>query len=429
MRNAVIQLARRALPLMCATHRHEAERIIARFEQENVQRSTSNAQRPAPEFDALRDRAAAAWEKDLQPVGSAIAAALHGGDLAALSGLRALLPGLLRETARATALAGVLTEALALAFYTALHAGEPEETTTANAVTFSDEPAVTAAMELHRSREIVPTDFGSAELRGLDRQFKLRAVFSARTTSADYLQEVAQTVDEMLAGKINLATGRLQLLRKLKQLGYDPATGFPGDLALIPPAERGSLQDLSSQTRLDLMLRTLVAQARNFSRATAGNTEAARFAFPAWELVRLGVRDTPRGFRRVQHQLVPDPPDAWQRRWAAAGESVLWEGAQENAMVARKDSPVWQALGDGVGGFTDTLGQPFPPFAFNSGMDWRAVPRAECVERGVIEAAAAPAPMRAQLAPGDREIQSALARLGPDFKSALLRELAEEAAA
>ena len=289
-------------------------------------------------------------------------------------------------------------------------------------VTFSQDPQVGAALRHWWTKRVWTTDLGSADLRGLSRDLHRRSILSARTTSAEYLNEVDAAIQEMLAGKTNLATTRLRLMRKLKQLGYDPERGFPEDMATVPPADRGSLQDLSSQQRIDLMVRTQVAMARNYGRMLAGNTEQARFSFPAYELVRLGERHTPRGFRRVREQLVADPSNAWQRRWTQAATEVDNEGvAQPHSvgMIARKDSPIWQALGDGAGGHHDTLGNPYPPFAFNSGMDWRAVPRAECLALGLIEGASAPAPMRGSLAPSPSQALETFRRLSPDLRAVL----------
>jgi hypothetical protein len=218
-------------------------------------------------------------------------------------------------------------------------------------------------------------------------------------------------------------------MRKLKQLGYDPEVGFPQDMALIPPAERGSLQDLSSEMRIDLMLKTNVAMARNYGRVVAGNLPGALFQFPAWQLVRLGVRQTPRG--------TPDSHTVgWQKRWMAAGASVGWIGAIESTlMVALKDSPIWLALGEGQGGdWRDTLGNPYPPFAFNSGMDWKAVPRAEWIQLSSIvnlrasswsspgsdrALPSSSAPMKSALAPSSSEIKARFDALSPDLQAAL----------
>ncbi len=259
------------------------------------------------------------------------------------------------------------------------------------------------------------------EICGRTHRMRMRSVFSARMTNAEAVQELAEVVDEMLSGKINLATGRLRMMRKLASLGYDPEKGFPEDMAHVPPAERGSLRDLSSERRIELMLETNQRIAANYGRMVAGNRPYALREYPAWELVRLYLRRVPRGSAESHS-------DGWALRWNSAGESVNWEGAVQSPMIARKDSPIWPALGEGAGGYKDTLDNPFPPFAFNSGLAWREVSRAECDKLGLIEGEDVPEPMQGQLSPGDKEVKAALERLGPDFKAALLAELEELAA-
>jgi hypothetical protein len=285
-------------------------------------------------------------------------------------------------------------------------------------------PRVTEALKQWRSREIFPTEFSSIDIRGLSRELRMRSVFSARTTNAEYLEAVARVIDDMLSGKINMATGRWHLMKKLKELGYDPATGFPQDMAHVPPSELGSLCDLSSRTRLDLMLETNQRISANYGRVVTGNTEYARYNYPAWELVRLFIRKVPRG--------TPESHSAgWEQRWRDAGEVCGWEGSLPSAggssnspMIALKDSPIWTELGAGAGGYTDTLDNPFPPFAFNSGKAWRAVPRAECIELGLIERDEVPGEMKAELTPGEKEVNAVFKRLSPDLQAELRRELA-----
>lgn len=275
----------------------------------------------------------------------------------------------------------------------------------------------TLALQQWRSRSTFPTDLSSAEIRGFSRELRMRSVFSARMTNAEAVQELADVVDDMLSGKINMAKGRLRMMRKLKELGYDPEKGFPQDMAAIPPAERGSLRDLSSERRLNLMLETNMRIAAGYGRMVAGNSEAARAMFPAWELVRLYWRRIERG--------TPDSHSAgWALRWQAAGDAVGWVGALRSPWIALKDSPIWEALGDGEGGYQDVLNNPFPPFAFNSGMAWRAVPREECARLGLVKGAEIPRKTDAQLSPGQLEIRNALERLGPDFRKSLREELA-----
>ena len=108
------------------------------------------------------------------------------------------------------------------------------------------------------------------------------------------------------------------------------------------------------------------------------------------------------------------PRQDWPERWTAAGEAVGWEGASRGAWVALKSSPIWQALGDGAGGFRDTLGNPYPPFAYGSGMGWEDVDAEECEELG-LSTDGAEAPRTASLSPGEQEIADAVKRLGFDL--------------
>lgn len=116
--------------------------------------------------------------------------------------------------------------------------------------------------------------------------------------------------------------------------------------------------------------------------------------FPALEFKRLFDRTVPRGLERgPKGTLIAVPEDNWPSRWAAAGADagdgdwLPWEGdAQGGRGVALKSSGIWQALGDGAGGYDDTLGNPFPPFAFNSGFMTFDVSRAEAVKLGLIGA-------------------------------------------
>lgn len=292
-------------------------------------------------------------------------------------------------------------------------------------ISFSHDPVVTDALRRWRGKEVFPTEFGSADLRGFSRELAERSFFSARTTNADYLQKLHDLLDEGLSGKINKQQFRVAAMKKLKELGYDPSIGFPDDMALIPPAEKDSLQDLSSEARLNLIFETNTAMARNYGRVVAGNTPEALFLFPAWELVRLRIREVPRGKKKVGEVIKDDPANAWTRRWAEAGEEVNWEGAVEKPMIALKDSPIWQALGSGAGGHNDALGNPYPPFAFGSGMDWRAVPRAECLSLGLMMTHYQAQPMKASLAPDAKEIATAVDKTREAIRAELLRELQE----
>lgn len=413
----IIALARRSLPLMRPQRRALAEHLIASFER------THNA--AGDPVTVWAPRASAAFERDLQLVRLAVEAALRAGTDEALRNLRQLLPHLLAIVNQAPSLAAALLRAgIAQIDHDSAAAG----VRTANAAEIDRAGLETEAMQRWRGRRIFETDLGSADLRTLSRELLNRSIFSARVTNAEFLQEIADVVDDMLSGKINQATGRLRLLAKLAELGYDPEIGFPGDLADVPPAERGSLQDLSSEQRLDLILETNMRMAAAVARTTAGNEPYALQAFPAWELVRLYLRAVPRGWKTKQGQLVEDEGNSWPTRWLAAANDVGWEGVSRPAsargrMVALKGSPVWQALGDGAGGFNDTLGNPFEPFAFRSGMGRRAVPQAELAVLDRATAAEAPRPERATLTPGQEEVQRVFKKLSPELQAQLRKDL------
>ncbi|MCL1922037.1 MAG: hypothetical protein FWG50_13365, partial [Kiritimatiellaeota bacterium] len=191
--------------------------------------------------------------------------------------------------------------------------------------------------------------------------------------------------------------------------------GGPGVNAGSPylPDNPGSLTDLGSFKRLQLILDTQRTMAANVA-LIEGEDDDALDEFPAWELISIGIRKQPR-------------PD-WPQHWNAAADACGWDGvaqpsgspAVHGGMVARKDSPVWQALGDGAGGFDDTLGNPYPPFAFGSSYNWMPLDKDEASALGIT---GTPARQSATLDPGEQDIADALEKFGPGFTDELLKEL------
>ena len=147
---------------------------------------------------------------------------------------------------------------------------------------------LTEAFKLAKERGILPTWMGTAELRELETALKERAVFSARTTHADYLQALRTAINQLIDGGYGGAGGvEGRLKQMLAQLGYDPVTGFPGDEELgIPPAEPGSLRDLSSDRRINLILDTQTQLLAGKGQQQRGLEPAALDLFPCYELVR-----------------------------------------------------------------------------------------------------------------------------------------------
>ncbi len=256
----------------------------------------------------------------------------------------------------------------------------------------------------------LPTRLDTADFRMVfGKGIRARAFFSARTTEQKYLQEIQQIIADFAAGKINKAKAREMMLRWLDHLGYDPKTGFPSAPGMVPRAEPDSLRDLSSMMRLNLIAETqkeLVASAARI----AAETPVSVMLYPAWRLERYDMVTKPRG--------------TWELRWRAAGDAVDWEGACRSEMVALKNSPIWQALGDGAGDYFDTLGNPYPPFAFNSGMSWTPVDAEEGASLGLdVSEASVP---EASPAPSSKEIALALKAMPPESRETFMKQLKAE---
>jgi len=221
-----------------------------------------------------------------------------------------------------------------------------------------------------------------------------RSILSARTFEEPYLRLVRDVSAKLAGGQMDDATARMHLQKWLDDSGYQ-----------APPDLKGSLLDRSSARRINLILdtqRTMAASVANIQ----AETDASLSLFPAYELVRFGKSRVPR--------------DDWHLRWKSAGDACGWEGASRTRMMARKDSPIWQELGNGAGGFTDTLENPYPPFAFGSSMDWMPVDRKTAEAEGIE---GTPGRTDASLTPSEKEIADVLRKFGPEFTADLLKEL------
>jgi len=214
--------------------------------------------------------------------------------------------------------------------------------------------SLTDALGIALARGVMPTAMSTAELREIPGELRARSVFSARTTNAEYVQVIRDVVSAVVDGQMDHATARVTLRETLRAMGYSPEGGFPGKIlessSTVPAAVKGSLRDLSSFRRLDLIVKTQEQLMRGAGQKLRGlgRLDAA----PAWELVRYRQSEVPRN---------------WGERFIEAGGTMI-----EGRVIAHKNDPVWDALGDSVL-FDDALDVDHPPFAFNSGMGWMEV--------------------------------------------------------
>ena len=190
------------------------------------------------------------------------------------------------------------------------------------------------------------------------------ALFSAQTSTKTYLDKVKEIlVDyEDRLGKVEesdeditqgKARARMQMYEALQEAGL--VGEGEGDTKRIT--------DLASSIRLNLIIDTNHQIAHSLEQLKEASDPIQAELNPAWELVRDEYRMEPRD---------------WLARWQESANAINWEGVAKNTdrMIARKDSPIWQRLGN----YPDGLGNPYPPFAFGSGMGWEIVTREEAAE-------------------------------------------------
>jgi hypothetical protein len=260
------------------------------------------------------------------------------------------------------------------------------------------------ALQSRDVRSILPTTLSSAEIRdALEQDFIDRAVFSARMADAEFLQEIDDVTREFVNGEIGWTEAQRRLRAKLAEIGYAPSA-----------EDEGTIRDFTTNERIDLIIRTNADIARGYGQWTQGQQQGVLDAFPCAELFRLEHRNIERGSALAKSATARL---GWVERWNEAGGTLY-----EDRMIARKDDPVWQNLGTM---WDDSLGNPYPPFAFNSGMWVRDVGRSAAVRLGVIQFADAVTPQDKgfnddlRFTPAVRNealLQALMESLGPDYQ-------------
>lgn len=222
-----------------------------------------------------------------------------------------------------------------------------------------------------------------------------------RTLSNALQEAVAKYKGQVSAAKLQQILDRIKA--SVKDLSNPRQVERPGKAQTVteglnPATTRNAIADILQQNGIEALDKEIdftikiasevIQGGENFVRANDADVVEA---YPAWELVRVYDRDVPRGFKiGPKGTLIEDPEDAWPARWRAAAEglpdadAILGILETTGRMIALKSSEIWQRLGDGAGGYDDTLGNPFPPFAFNSGFDVNEVSDKESVELGLL---------------------------------------------
>lgn len=279
-------------------------------------------------------------------------------------------------------------------------------------VSFSNTPFVQALQRL-QAQGLLPTTAGTYGLEQIPAEIRERALFSARVANTGFLQQAHELLTDALSGgqrdaagnyipgtTIDQAAFRLRLKTYLQSIGYTPGTGADG----LPVAVPGSLRDLTSDNRLNLIYQTNLQLAQGYGGNLADQSPARLDAWPAQELYRL----EPRKERRP-----------WGQRWNEAiqriGVSNTSANPQANlmaeeGMIALKNDPIWSTI--------SRFGLPYPPYDFNSGMWVRDVSRAEAIAAGVMEPDA-PSPEPLIPDPLNAGLQSDVGALAQPLQEAL----------
>ncbi len=212
---------------------------------------------------------------------------------------------------------------------------------------FSEPVSFVEAIASREVKTILGTTLGTEDLSKIAPEIRERAMFSARTTNEGYLRKINDQIKDLVDGKKDQASVRLELKKSLEELDYRPDA-----------EDRGGIQDLSSDRRLNLVIETNARQAQGYGYWEQGQDEDLLRAFPAQELVRVEERNMHRD---------------WESRWEEAGGEFY-----DGRMIAPKNDPIWTDI--------SAFGTPYEPFDFGSGMGTRDISRREAIELGVIDA-------------------------------------------
>jgi len=233
-------------------------------------------------------------------------------------------------------------------------------------MTFDQPTDLPDAVQILAQKDLLPTNLTSDELRQLDAYLRQQSLFSAQTTN-EYLLQLYQ---DKLTGILNPVPApgeattqfspayvRASIKDFLQSIGYEPPT----------PEERGTITDLSSDRRINLVVKTNVEMAQGQGLWMRNQNPALLDEWPGQELFRAEARKVPRD---------------WVYRFQLAGSQTGdpigtgWTITPDQRLIALKNHLIWEYLGSSKL-FPDGLDTSWPPFAFSSGMWVRNVDRQE----------------------------------------------------
>jgi hypothetical protein len=217
-----------------------------------------------------------------------------------------------------------------------------------------------------------------------------KQVQAIRDSLARYNQFVSEDAIQKLTDR--LLTGVQSILNPQQ---VERAPGVTATTGESQATLRGQLQQLldrfapdeiANTLNLDFHIKTATDVAQGAGNFLQGSLPAVVEEYPAWELLRFEPRRVPRLWAGDEGTEDKTLGAGFESRWMFAAQAANDPDAarmleDEERMIALKSSGIWQQLGE----FDDGLGNPYPPFAFNSGMWTQDVSRAECERLGLLD--------------------------------------------
>lgn len=264
---------------------------------------------------------------------------------------------------------------------------------------FSKPVPFAEALRDRRARQLLRTALSSDEIKRLGADLAQRAVVSAKVQHAGVLDRLTSLITRIVSPEtvdgrpaqtgeyMDQARARELLKEFLASIHYEPE-----------PGKRGTIQDLTTDARLNVMLKTGADMTRWAAHHQMGQSRAVLDEYPAQELRRFEARRE----RRV-----------WRAVWEANGGRVFPGGDPEfgGRLVALKNDPIWRAISD--------FDLPHPPFAFGSGVGISPVARDDAIALGLID-------RDTQVEPDTRLINEGYEASVAEFSAALQAALAKD---
>ncbi len=241
-------------------------------------------------------------------------------------------------------------------------------------------------------RSPVGSQLTSAQWARVPVALRERAFFSSQIENVNFLRDMRGFLDDFLTQAretITLPNGKT--VTKLKvgsradfvKLAREAAQRY--GVGPVDPEDKGTIKDIQSEQRLNLIFDVNVEGAQQYSSWLQGMDPDALNEFPAWEFIRVQDVKTP----RVPHQL------------------------NEGRIELKTNLPFWLSMNSpDFGGF----GVPWGPWGFNSGMGTEDIDRDRAEEMGLIKPGEELEPAVKDF---NEHLEASVRNLSPDLKSFL----------